>query len=217
MYEGFPGGLKISAVNWQDTPEAGSPGDETTFTPQGFLLGEPTVAFPWRDSAPDHFYGAQEPSSNPLLNAPLQEPSGGTVYFETSRAERIEPMFGAMGVRLDSKDYSAFAASSSNPVESRYVDQLKFVSHGALRSLFNVDDDKLPPAQTLTLREALVGFVDEQCAKWTEPGKPFSSRLSGAAGGDGDWAKEALAFGFHVENSYWEIYRIWSRAWLVTK
>ena len=36
-------------------------------------------------------------------------------------------------------------------------------------------------------------------------------------GGDGDWAKEELAFGCMVENVDLGIYRIWSRAWLVTK
>ncbi|MDA4847286.1 hypothetical protein [Hoeflea poritis] len=217
MYEGFPGGLNLSAVNWKKNDDPNLPGDETVFSPQGFLLDEPTVAFPWRDSAPDRYYGAQEPSANPILNAPLQEPSGGTIYFETTDAGRIESALAAMGVRLDSKDYAAFAASSPNPVESRYVDQIKFVWHGALRSLFKVDDDKIPPDQTLTLRQALTQFVKEQDAKWNEPGRPFSTRLRGAAGGDGEWAKEALAFGFHVENSFWQIYRIWSRAWLVTK
>ncbi|WP_136660287.1 hypothetical protein [Nitratireductor sp. XY-223] len=217
MYEGFPGGLKFSAVNWEKSDASPLPGDEGTFTPQGFLLEEPTIAFPWRDSAPDRFYGAEEPSANPILNAPLQEASGGTIYFETTDTDSIEAVFSAMGVRPESKDYIVFAASSPNPVESRYVDQIKFVSHGALRSLFKVDDDRIPPEQTLTLRQALTEFVIEQDAKWNEPGRPFSSRLSGAAGGDGDWAKEALAFGFHVENSFWEIYRIWSRAWLVTK
>lgn len=36
-------------------------------------------------------------------------------------------------------------------------------------------------------------------------------------GGDGEWARESLAFGFLVENQYHSIYRIWTRAWLVTK
>ena len=36
-------------------------------------------------------------------------------------------------------------------------------------------------------------------------------------GGDGDWAKESLCFGLMVENGYQGVYRIWSRAWLVTK
>jgi hypothetical protein len=36
-------------------------------------------------------------------------------------------------------------------------------------------------------------------------------------GGDGDMKREELAFGLIVENEYYGIYRIWSRAWLVTK
>ena len=36
-------------------------------------------------------------------------------------------------------------------------------------------------------------------------------------GGDGDYAVEELSFGFMLENEYNQVYRIWSRAWLVTK
>ena len=48
-------------------------------------------------------------------------------------------------------------------------------------------------------------------------GYTFSGKLRGTLGGDGDWAKESLAFGFFVENTYWSVYRLWSRPWLVTK
>jgi hypothetical protein len=43
------------------------------------------------------------------------------------------------------------------------------------------------------------------------------SVIGGTFGGDGDWAKERLCFGVMVENSSWMAYRIWSRAWLITK
>jgi hypothetical protein len=59
-------------------------------------------------------------------------------------------------------------------------------------------------------------FLAEQNEKWC-PDDRFSHALSGTAGGDGDWAKEALVSGFMVQNSYWAVYRLWSRAWLVTK
>jgi hypothetical protein len=42
-------------------------------------------------------------------------------------------------------------------------------------------------------------------------------RIEGKMGGDGDFAREMLGFGFMLENDYHEISRIWSRAWLVTK
>lgn len=41
--------------------------------------------------------------------------------------------------------------------------------------------------------------------------------LSGAMGGDGDYAKEKLCFGLLVENPFGHVYRIWSRAWPLTK
>ncbi|MEI9999893.1 MAG: hypothetical protein WDO13_12425 [Verrucomicrobiota bacterium] len=45
----------------------------------------------------------------------------------------------------------------------------------------------------------------------------MSSQLRGTFGGDGDWAKESLCFGLLVENNDLGVYRLWSRAWLVTK
>jgi hypothetical protein len=68
------------------------------------------------------------------------------------------------------------------------------------------------PKQSLNILQAAASFTLKQREKWKD-----RSRLAGMAGGEGDWAKESLAFGFYVENTYWGIYRIWSRAWLVTK
>jgi hypothetical protein len=45
----------------------------------------------------------------------------------------------------------------------------------------------------------------------------MSSELRGTLHGDGDWAKEKLAFGFMIENGSNGVYRVWSRPWLVTK
>lgn len=41
--------------------------------------------------------------------------------------------------------------------------------------------------------------------------------LSGALGGGGEYAYEAVAFGLMMENAHRQVYRIWSRPWLVTK
>ena len=66
-------------------------------------------------------------------------------------------------------------------------------------------------SQKLTLQEAINTFLADQQERY-RPGD-----LDGCLGGDGDWAKERLAFGFMVENAYWGIWRVWSRAWLITK
>jgi hypothetical protein len=63
----------------------------------------------------------------------------------------------------------------------------------------------------------LLGFVEIQKQKWNEKGRIYSSKLRGTASGDNDWARESLGFGFHMENTYWGICRIWSRSWLLTK
>lgn len=63
--------------------------------------------------------------------------------------------------------------------------------------------------------EAFWGFMENERRKY---GLYFGSpKLSGLFGGDGDFAQEELCFGFMTENHYHGVYRIWSRAWLVTK
>jgi hypothetical protein len=73
--------------------------------------------------------------------------------------------------------------------------------------------------QPISIGEYIAEFVASQRLKWNDPEAPwrFSYRLSGKFGGDGDFAKEALCFGFMEENRPYSVYRIWSRAWLVTK
>ena len=70
---------------------------------------------------------------------------------------------------------------------------------------------------TVLRGESRVPLVEKQRQKWNDPDYAYSSQLAGTMGGDGDWAKESLAFGFLMENQYWQVMRIWSRAWLVTK
>jgi hypothetical protein len=73
-------------------------------------------------------------------------------------------------------------------------------------------------AQPISMVEYVAQFVDEQRLKWNNPdGGAFPRSLDTLFGGDGDFAKEALCFGFMVENHPWAVYRVWSRAWLVSK
>jgi hypothetical protein len=215
--EGYPDGLDLKPHSWPEGPNSGTFGTESEFVPQGFLLGAPAVMFPYRGMPSDDYYGAQAARSNPILDAPLQDPGGGTVYFAGRSSDDLRVLFGAMGVHADAKSYIAVPFTACDTVEERYLDQLRIVRHVALTAVCKLDEALIPAAQSMTIGDALCGFVEAQIDKWKEPGQPFSHRLSGTAGGDGDWAKEELAFGFHVENSHWGVYRIWSRAWLVTK
>ncbi|MEK6969252.1 MAG: hypothetical protein AABW48_02385 [Nanoarchaeota archaeon] len=69
--------------------------------------------------------------------------------------------------------------------------------------------------QELTIGEALWNFMDTEKGRF---GTCFGdSRIEGKMGGDGNYAREELSFGFMLENEHHQVYRIWSRAWLVTK
>jgi hypothetical protein len=95
------------------------------------------------------------------------------------------------------------------------VEQLRIVSRLTLPGLFGaaLNDETMPLVrQALTVGDALWAFIENQERTWGAPGA-----LGGAMGGDGDWAKESLGYGFMVENAYFGVYRIWGRAWLVTK
>lgn len=68
--------------------------------------------------------------------------------------------------------------------------------------------------QPFTVGELVWRFIEDQQQHY---GSGYSRELEVVMGGDGDWAKETLAFGFMVENEYQSVCRVWSRAWLVTK
>lgn len=122
-----------------------------------------------------------------------------------------------MEVLLDRRNFLAIGSHSNLPVHSRYLDQLWIIWSPTARDVFGLSDGDLPSEQDLSIEEALLGFVDRQIDKWIEPGRLYSSRLDGSIGGDGEYAREALGFGFTVEDPFGCVYRIWSRPWVVLK
>jgi hypothetical protein len=214
--EGFPEGLHLSSLAGEGGEEQQGLEIPDAYIPQGFVVGGPAVIFPYRGMAPDELYGAQASGGDPIKDAPLEDRCGGTIYFERAATGALEAILQAMGVRTAMTAYAACAFSSEDTVTDRYLDQIRLFSYPALQGLLRIEKAALPPEQTLTLGEAVAGFLEAQRGKWNDEWT-FSRKLSGTAGGDGDWAKESLAFGFHVENTYWGVYRVWSRAWLVTK
>jgi len=165
-------------------------------------------------------YGYEENSFHPIKGAPEQEAEGGFIYFENSiRKENFEGFLEMMRLGREAKDYVAFIQESSNPFQDKYLKQMRLVPKFALKYMFNTLDDKEYNSfkeQELTFREALWEFMESEKENW---GTSFfnSPKLAGIMGGDGDWAREELSFGFMLENSYYHVARIWSRAWIVTK
>ncbi|MBS3086154.1 hypothetical protein J4422_00445 [Candidatus Pacearchaeota archaeon] len=192
----------IGPAIWPGKKLQVQPGDLSKFAPYG-----------------NGVYGYQKNSLEPIRGDPPQEETGGLIYFgNEARKEDFEGFLRMMNVRAEDKDYVAFVQESSNPIEDRYFKQMRIMSKFGLRFMFGAIDDREYDTfkeQELSIGEALWAFMNAEKRRF---GTSFGdSRIDGKMGGDGDYAVEELSFGFMLENEYNQVYRIWSRAWLVTK
>lgn len=221
----IPPGIRTYPNQWPG-PErpAVEPGDVKAFTPMGFAAGPPMILRPW-DRLEDlenqaSYYAAQAHSFHPLHGAPTEEASGGCIYFDSDRdTDRMKSVFQAMGAALWSGDrnYAVFIAESETPRRDGFITHCKVLPFWALGHFYQVNPVHLsepPQPQPMSVWGFLRGFIDCQQQRW---GIGMSQSLHGCMGGDGDWAKEALCFGFMMENQTHQVLRIWSRAQLVTK
>jgi len=201
--------VRISPPIWPGQKLDIQPGDLSKLVPHG-----------------NGVYGYQDRNKgDPFTNAPSQEACGGVIYFGNSvtkadfealmRIIEVQPKY----VVRPSKDFAVFTAESKQPGKDGYLAQMRVVSKFGLRFMFGAltgaEYEKFPE-QKLTIVEVLWLFIKQEQKRW---GTSWMSDrgLGGKFGGDGDFACEELAFGFMLENDYHHIYRIWSRAWLVTK
>ncbi len=194
--------LITSPAVWPGTELQVQPGDLTTFAPSG-----------------NRVYGYEAQGHHPIESDPAMEPSGGRVFFGNDVVrEDFQAFLRMMEIPSTRKDYAAFLQKSSQPVTERYFTQLRMVSKFALKFMFKAINDHEYGQfkdQELSVEEALWAFMDREREKYgTRFGNP---KIEGLFGGDGNLAREELSFGFMLENEYHQVYRIWSRAWLVTK
>ncbi len=211
--------IPILPPSWPDRSLDRMPGDLSQYIPQGFGLGGPTVLMPWDslESMFDRrgFYGFDRSDTDPVRAAPATSAAGGVVYFdEDVEQNQLRSTLGLMGVELDYSDFAAFSSSSSGPKEDQYLDRLRLIRVDAIHAIFGVPTNISVPHGSVAIGDVVWRFIEVQRNRWTGDG---ADSLAGSFGGDGDWAKERLGFGFMVENSYWGIYQVWSRPWLVTK
>ena len=211
-------GVTILGSDWPGRELPVHPGDLSRAVPQGLGLNVPIMITPYGVGPDLGYYGLDQPSTDPFHGAPTQEACGGLLYFDDDvDIAMLRNALVVIGVHMPRKDYAVFAAEAKDPLAERYLDQVRIISKGALGNFFAVGEEaRALPDQELTLGEYIDHFIAEQKEKWSD-GYAFSGKLRGTLGGDGDWAKESLAFGFFVENTYWSVYRLWSRPWLVTK
>src|SRR4030042_421392 len=164
-------------------------------------------------------YGLKEHPKNRMKEGPIHEPAGGTIFFGNNIKRGDFLALSRILEIPERKDYAAFVEHSKNPGEEGYLTQLRLLSVFCLRYLFHAISDQEYESfqeQKLTMPEALYAFTDNQRKTW---GTFFreSPKLEGKFGGDGHYAREELSFGLMIENDYFNVYRIWSRVWLVTK
>lgn len=212
----------IAPAVWPGDPLAVQPGDLSQFTPLGLGLGAPLVMRPWDtlEHLADRggYYGLERRTGHPLLDAPLTGSSGGVIYFDGSPDKAdLDATLRLLTVHGETTEYAVFLGESQNPRQDRFLTQIRIVCPFALGALFGAkaSDETIPLIkQPLSIGELIWKFIEDQQREY---GTGYGFELEGLFGGDGDWARETLAFGFLVENEYQGVYRLWSRAWLVTK
>lgn len=145
----------------------------------------------------------------------------GDSFDNRIKREDFNSLLRIFGIRTEAKnakDYSVFLHASDQPKKDGYIHQLRIVPKFGMRYLFDAlteqEYDKFPP-QSETIADALWTFIERSKETF---GTSFDApKLQGLFGGDGHFACEQLSFGIMLENDYYGIVRIWSRAWLVTK
>lgn len=213
----------MNALTYSPVPWPGGatldPGDFTQFVPMGMNLGNTPILRPG-DTLESAFgamtyYALQAHSPDPLHDAPLTDGGGGTAYFDArANDDDVTSLLRLMEVQTGAANFAAIRTDAGQPQQQRYLRQLRIVLPGALGALFNAAYAPELVEQPCTAGAAIAAFIADERERF---GTGMSPKIAGAFGGDGDWAKEALCFGFMVENAYHGVYRIWSRAWLVTK
>jgi len=180
--------------------------------------------------APEGEGGCENQDSDPqtpFLRASRTNAHGGSVVFFDNDVTRpdLKTLLRVLHVRLADEslpqtEYVAFLQESQNPCEDGYILQMRIVSTYGLRFLYRAFHGEMDtfPKQKVPLTDALWYFMEQERKRWgTRFWEAGEQSLEGMFNGDGDGAREELCFGLMVENGYYKIYRLWSRAQLVTK
>lgn len=207
--------LIVLPADWPGVDAQGPrPGDPQYFVPQGLAMAAPAIYTPYSDAPEPGYYSGTGTITHPIKSAPINDDAGGVIYFSRHvPADEIVVALDLFGFRSLIKDYALFISGTKDPRADNFLDQMRIISHDALRHFYRADTSSLTN-QKLDAGEAVGRFMEWQAEKWENS---RGTILAGCLGGDGDWAKERMAYGAMIENSYWGVYRVWSRAWLVTK
>lgn len=155
---------------------------------------------------PRHVFGPA--ATDVLLRVTIETVSLGLLYFERRHdtLEKLQAALDLLDVRNDDS-YVVFGARS-NVLEDGFITQLRFVSDFALGGYF--DEEIIEPQsleKPLGMRDAMLAFVELEMQRFGSEAD-VCEHFGMEVPFDGMWD---IGFGFLVENSYYGIYRIWSR------
>jgi hypothetical protein len=195
------------------------PGDLARFAPMGRgRIGPvpPDLEEGGPGSGDPDLFSLTAHQSSPLLNAPITEPTGGTLYLDGEpNRDDLAAALRLLGVPGDATDYAAFVSHAKKPSEERYVTQLRIVRRVSLAALYDaLTESELRsfPRQPLTVGELIAKFIETEQGHW---GTGLSPKLRERLGRRNQRFRATLAFGLMVENAFYGVYRLWSRAWLL--
>jgi len=199
--------IDIYSPQWPGRLLSVQPGDLRLFAPSGIAdLDLRAGARPAHDSFSNR-------PGDPVRAAPLTEPAGGAVYIQGQPAPGdLAGLLRLLRVDATGADYAAFVVRATDPLEDRYLTQLRIIRVPALVAIYQAlspDETRQFPNQRLTIGELVPAFIADERQRWyARPAQPA------AAPGE-PRVQQALAFGFLVENAHYGVYRIWSRVWLL--
>lgn len=200
----FLNNLNSYSFYWRGKDLEEKPDDFSKFARTGFDIGR-------------RFRSKEQPFE-PFISSPSYENAGGVIYFGNDiKKIDFEALTRILKLPINKK-YSALTYTAEEPREFGYLTQLRTVSQFALRHYFDTltkEEYEQFPRQELTIPELYWEFIENQKEFWGT--WITKNKLTGLAGGDGYWSWEDLSFGLMAENSYYDISRIWSRAYLITR
>jgi hypothetical protein len=219
MTEAIENWVRLSPSLWPAKRLRVQPGDLARFAPMGRgRVGPVATALDASGSGIDgpDVFSLTAHRSDPLLNAPITEPSGGTLYLDGQPGrDDLAAALRLLGIPHDAGDYAAFLGHAKKPAEERYVTQLRIVRRAALAALYGVlstEELQSFPQQRLTAGDLIFKFVETEQATW---GAGLSPKLRDRFGRSSPRFRPTLAFGLMIENAFYGVYRIWSRVWLL--
>jgi hypothetical protein len=200
--------IDIYSPFWPGRTLSVQPGDLQRFAPSGLAdLDLQAGHVPTQASRRDR-------PADPLRAAPLTEPSGGAAYIQGNPTPAdLAALMRLLRVDAAAADYAAFLVRAADPLEERFLTQLRLIRVPALVGIYQAlspDETRLFPDQRMTIGELAPAFIADERQRWSvRPVQPATTDPEGPR------VQQALAFGFMVENAHYGVYRIWSRVWLL--